>query len=169
MSLPTEKVASDERRVTWRAGTDMAIINTTQPHDRLESFGIYQLASQLFQDFWRDSEILGKDYRGRELVKQQIRSLDSIAANIEEGYGRGFGKELPQHSKIARGEARESRGRFLRCNFLLSPDLIQKRVSVLDHIIGGLTNTINTIESKQKRVASASASCHPSSATRHPI
>jgi len=65
----------------------MAIINTTQPHDRLESFGIYQLASQLFQDFWRDSEILGKDYRGRELVKQQIRSLDSIAANIEEGYG----------------------------------------------------------------------------------
>ena len=147
----------------------MAIANKTQAHDRLESFGIYQLTVQLFQDFWQDSEILGKDYRGRELVKQQIRSLDSIAANIEEGYGRGFSKELPQHLNIARGEARESRGRFLRCNFLLSPDLIQQRVSVLDHIIGGLTNTINTIESKQKRVAGAPAFRHPPSATRHTI
>jgi len=135
----------------------MAIANTTQTHDRLESFGIYQLAVQLFQDFWRDSEILGKDYRGRELVKQQIRSLDSIAANIEEGYGRGFGRELPQHLKIARGEARESRGRYARCNFLLSPDLIQQRVSVLDHVIGGLTNTINTIEAKQRRLTGANA------------
>jgi hypothetical protein len=51
-------------------------------HDRLESFGIYGLARQLFDDFWQDSEILGKDYRGRELVKQQTRSLDSVCANI---------------------------------------------------------------------------------------
>ena len=77
--------------------------------DRLESFGIYQLARWLFDDFWNDSEILGRDYRGRELSKQQIRSLDSICANMEEGFGRGFGKELPQHLKISRREARESR------------------------------------------------------------
>ena len=76
---------------------------------RLESFGIYQIACQLFDDFWADSDILMKDYRGRELMKQQVRSLDSICANIEEGFGRGFGKELPQHLEIARGEARESR------------------------------------------------------------
>lgn len=118
--------------------------------DRLESFGIYKIARQLFDDFWVDSEILGKDYRGRELVKQQIRSLDSICANIEEGYGRGFGKELPQHLKIARGEARESKGRFERCRHLLPPDLISSRVLTLDHIIGGLTKTINTIEKKNK-------------------
>ncbi len=63
--------------------------------DRLDSFKIYKLACQLFDEFWNDSETLGKDYRGRELVKQQVRSLDSICANIEEGYGRGFGKECP--------------------------------------------------------------------------
>ncbi|MBI3361968.1 MAG: four helix bundle protein [Chloroflexi bacterium] len=117
--------------------------------DRLESFGIYKLACQLFDDFWADSEILGKDYRGRELVKQQIRSLDSICANIEEGYGRGFGKELPQHLKIARGEARESKGRYERCRHLLPAELIAKRIDTLDHIIGGLTNTINTIEKRR--------------------
>jgi len=119
-------------------------------NDRLESFGIYKIARQLFDDFWADAEILGKDYRGRELVKQQIRSLDSICANIEEGYGRGFGKELLQHLKIARGEARESKGRFERCRHLLPPDLISSRILTLDHIIGGLTRTINTIEQRNK-------------------
>jgi four helix bundle protein len=127
--------------------------HTTHRQPRLESFGIYKLACQLFDDFWADSEILGRDYRGRELVKQQVRSLDSICANIEEGYGRGFGKELPYHLKIARGEARESRGRYDRCKHLLPPDLIAKRLNTLDHIIGGLTNTINTIERRKKSEA----------------
>jgi four helix bundle protein len=120
--------------------------------DRLESFGIYQIARQLFDEFWGDSEILGKDYRGRELVRQQIRSLDSICANIEEGYGRGFGKEFPQHLRIARGEARESKGRYERCQHLLPTDLIARRVSMLDRIIGGLTSTISTLEQKRGKM-----------------
>src|SRR5437867_6532959 len=98
-------------------------------NDRLESFGIYKLACQLFDDFWGDSEILGKDYRGRELCKQQVRSLDSVCSNIEEGYGRGFSKELPQYLKISRGEARESRGRYERCRYLLPAEIIAKRVA----------------------------------------
>ena len=119
--------------------------------DRLESFGIYQLARRLFDDFWNDSEILSKDFRGRELVKQQVRSLDSVCANMEEGFGRGFGKELPQHLKISRGEARESRGRYERCNRLLPPETIAQRVSALSRIIGGLSKTIQTIETRARR------------------
>ena len=119
--------------------------------DRLENFGIYKLACQLFDDFWNDSEIVGKDYRGRELVKQQTRSLDSICSNIEEGFGRGFNKEMPQHLKISRGEARESKGCYRRMKFLLPAETIQKRVAVLDQIIGGRTTTINTIESKRTK------------------
>jgi four helix bundle protein len=116
--------------------------------DRLETFGIYQLARRLFEDFWNDSEILSQDYRGRELSKQQIRGLDSICANMEEGFGRGFGKELPQHLKISRGEARESRGRYERCNRLLPSEIINQRVAALTHIIGGLSKTIQTIEGR---------------------
>lgn len=131
-----------------------------RPVDRLEAYGIYQLARQLFNDFWDDSEILAKDFRGRELAKQQVRSLDSVCANMEEGYGRGYGKELPQHLKISRGEARESKGRYERCARLLPAATIQTRVTTLDRIIGGLTKTINTIESRSSR--------HPPPATRHP-
>jgi len=122
----------------------------TNSTDRLESFGIYQLACRLFEDFWNDSEILSKDYRGRELAKQQVRSLDSVCANMEEGFGRGFGKELPQHLKISRGEARESRGRYERCSHLLSPETVAQRVSTLSHIIGGLSKTIQTIERRAR-------------------
>jgi four helix bundle protein len=118
-------------------------------NDRLDNFGIYQVACQLFDDFWADSEILGRDYRGRELVKQQVCSLDSICANIEEGYGRGFGKEFPQHLRIARGEARESVGRYERCRHLLSAEVVAQRVATLNHIIGGLTKTLNSIERKR--------------------
>jgi four helix bundle protein len=118
--------------------------------DSLESFGIYQLARQLFDDFWKDSDILMKDQRGRELVRQQVRSLDSICANMEEGFGRGFGKELPQHLKISRGEARESRGRYERCNHLLPAEVISQRVATLSHIIGGLSKTIQTIEARPR-------------------
>ena len=121
------------------------------PADRLEAFGIYRLARQVFDEFWQDSEILGKDYRGREMVKQQVRSLDSICANIEEGYGRGFGKELPQQLKIARGEARESRGRYERCARLLPAETIAQRTETISRIIGGLTKTIRTIESRSNR------------------
>ena len=137
--------------------------------DRLESFGIYQLAKQLFDEFWTDSEILEKDFRGRELARQQVRSLDSVCANIKEGYGRGFGKEFPQHLKIARGEARESRGRYERCRHLLPADVISRRVAALDRIIGGLTHTISTIEAKLTRKLStpAAAPRHPSPVTRH--
>jgi len=144
---------------------NMCALNQSRSQDRLESFGIYQIARQLFDDFWADSEILGKDYRGRELSKQQVRSLDSVCANIEEGFGRGFGKELPQHLKIARGEARESQGRYVRCKHLLPADLIEQRIATLDHIIGGLTNTINTIEAKQKTASDTAVTRHMSLVT----
>lgn len=120
-------------------------------HDRLESFGIYQTARRLFDEFWGDSEILGRDYRGRELVKQQVRSLDSICANIEDGYGRGFGKELPQAQRIAQGEARESKGRFERMRALLSDEVVASRISALNQIIGRLAKTISTLERKQSK------------------
>jgi len=119
--------------------------------DRLASFEVYKLACEIFTLFFdHDAPILMKDARGRALVDQQVESLDSIAANIEEGYGRGFGKEWPQFLRIARGSARESKGRYLRLRSLLGERIVAARLQLLDRIIGGLTRTILTAEKKLK-------------------
>ncbi len=61
--------------------------------DRLNEVLFYQMSVELWNEHWNDCDILVKDVRGREIVKQLTRSVGSISANIEEGYGRGFGKE----------------------------------------------------------------------------
>ena len=110
--------------------------------DRLESFTGYQKAMRLWDQFWDDSQMLMRDPRGREIVRQMTRSIGSISANIEEGYGRGFGRELHQFYRYSRGSARESRGWYLRARFLLPAEIVQTRVALLDEIIGILVSTL---------------------------
>jgi four helix bundle protein len=118
--------------------------------DKLEEIEFYQLAMEAWEHFWEDSEQLGKDYRGREIVKQLVRSVGSIGANIEEGYGRGFGKEYPQFLRIARGSARESRGWYRRAKALLPEDLLAARDELFSKIIGKLSRSIQTLEKRQR-------------------
>jgi four helix bundle protein len=119
--------------------------------DGLDNLFFYQKAQKLWDNCWDDSEILIKDVRGTEIAKQMTRSVGSISANIEEGYGRGFGKEYPQYLKISRGSARESKGWYKRSNKLLKQNIIDDRTSELDAIIAMLTKTINTLESRKKK------------------
>ena len=100
--------------------------------DRLDAIVFYQLSLELWDVCWADTEILSKDFRGREIAKQLIRSVGSISANIEEGYGRGFGKEYPQFLRITRGSARESKGWYVKSKFLLDKKDIDERVNKLN-------------------------------------
>ncbi len=102
---------------------------------RIEDFNVYRKAMELFNNFINeDLEILQKHFVGKELAKQQIRSLDSICANMEEGYGRKAGKELKQFFRISRGSAGESKGRYIRCNKFLSEEIVNKRIAQVDEI-----------------------------------
>ena len=56
-------------------------------NDSLDKVIFYQKSLQLWDMYWSDSEILFQDFRGKELARQLVRSVDSISANIEEGYG----------------------------------------------------------------------------------
>lgn len=118
--------------------------------DGLGDIRFYQLSVELWDLCWNDTEILNKDFRGKEIAKQLIRSCGSISANIEEGYGRGFGKEYPHFLKIARGSARESKGWYQRSKYLLSSEIITNRYSSLDSIIAMITKSIETLENKKK-------------------
>lgn len=117
-------------------------------NDRIEEIRFYLKSKEVWKQCWIDSELLKKDFRGIEIAKQLIRSVGSISANIEEGYGRGYGKEYPHYLRIARGSARESKGWYYRSENLLSPEIIKIQTERLDEIIGALTSSINTISKK---------------------
>jgi four helix bundle protein len=108
----------------------------------LESFGAYRKARQLFDLVVTDMEALRTNPLCYRLVSQQIGSADSICANIEEGYGRLSRIEYVRFLDIARGSARETRGRYERMANWLDQNVIEKRLELLDEIIGILTSSI---------------------------
>lgn len=119
-------------------------------NNKLDELRFYQKAKEIGELCWNDTEILSKDFRGKEIARQLIRSIGSISANIEEGYGRGLGKEYPHFLRIARGSAQESKGWYQKSKFLLNNEDINKRCDLLGDIIAMITKTIITLEEKRK-------------------
>src|SRR5262245_3359238 len=87
--------------------------------DSLWTAQFYQKALYLYELCWYDCESWTQDVRGRAIAEQMIRSCGSIAANIEEGYGRGFGRDYARFLIIAVASARETRGWYFRVRHLL--------------------------------------------------
>ena len=103
----------------------------------------YQKALYLFDLTWQDTQNWLRDVRGQALARQMIASADSICANIEEGYGRGFGKQLLYFYTVALGSARETKGRLYRANAFYSPDVLQERLSLASEVVALLLAEIN--------------------------
>ncbi len=110
--------------------------------DPLWNFQVYPKALHLYDLAWEDCEYLLKDPRGRAVANQLIRSAGSICANIEEGYGRGYGKEYSYFLRVSMGSARESRGWYYRGKRLLPADVLKHRIALLDEIIAMLAPNI---------------------------
>lgn len=106
--------------------------------DRLWEFSIYRKSMYLADLAWFDCAYLLEDSRGKSLAWQLIRASGSIAANIKEGFGRGFGKDYARLLRIALGSARETLGWDFRSCHLLNVKVIEDRLDLLDEIIGGL-------------------------------
>jgi len=83
-----------------------------------------------------------KDIRGRAIAEQLIRSVGSICANIEEGYGRGFGRDYAHFLGYALGSARETQGWYLRAKHLLPEEVLEHRLALIDEIIALLVAAI---------------------------
>lgn len=102
----------------------------------------YRKALYLYDLVWADCEYGQKDRRGQAIIEQVVRSAGSIGANIEEGFGRGFGRDNARFLKIATGSARETQGWYWRGRKLLPPDVYQHRMALLDEIIALLVTEI---------------------------
>ncbi|MBI3010984.1 MAG: four helix bundle protein [Candidatus Omnitrophica bacterium] len=113
---------------------------------KVEDFIVYQKAMGLFDQFIEhDVPTLSRDSIGKELARQLVRSLDSICANLEEGYGRKSGDEFKHFVRMSRGSARESKGRYLRCKHFLPSEVVEERVGDLDTISAMLHSLVQKL------------------------
>lgn len=103
----------------------------------------YRKALFLYDLVWVDCEHWQKERRGWAIVDQIIRSAGSISANIEEGNGRGYGRDYARFLKFALGSARETKGWYWRGRQLISEDVYHHRVKLLDEVIALLVTEIN--------------------------
>lgn len=103
----------------------------------------YRKALFLHDLVWLDCDKLDADRRGRAITSQIIRSTGSISANIEEGFGRGIGgKEYLHYLRISIGSARETKGWYWRGRHLLTPEVLDHRLGLLDEIISLIATEI---------------------------
>lgn len=109
--------------------------------DPLWKFETYRKACFVNDLAWIDCESMLEDSRGKSIVYQLTRSIGSISANIEEGYGRGFGKDYARFLRIALGSARESKGWYHRSRYLLDESVVEHRIGLIEEIIIGLVLT----------------------------
>ena len=113
----------------------------------VEDFLVYQKSTKLFDDFLeKDLPVLKADFAGSTLARNQLRCLDSICANMEEGYERKHGKEIKNFFRMSKGSAGEARGRYKRLKRVLPEKVIEIRVAALNEIRAMLESLIKKWE-----------------------
>jgi four helix bundle protein len=111
----------------------------------LDGFSAHGKALELFDLVAADVQALSGKYELTKLLAQQLASADSIAANIEEGYGRGSKRDYSHFLIIARGSAQETLGRCKRLAHWLDSPRTEQEADLLSEIIAILTATIRTL------------------------
>ena len=117
-------------------------------NDNLKRFGAYVKALGLFDHVVADRTPLMSNPALHRLVSQQFASADSVASNIEEGYGRGSRKEYAQFLIIARGSAQETGGRYSHLKHWLPESVIESRTVLCGEITGILSGAIKTLRER---------------------
>ena len=114
----------------------------------LNRFAAHTKALELFDFVVGDISPLTAKSELSRLISQQLASADSIASNIEEGYGRGSKKEYVHFLIIARGSAQETMGRYARFKHWLASETVDLRIRLCGEIIAILTATIKTLRAR---------------------
>lgn len=116
---------------------------------KLEELRVYQLSMKLAEDVW--DIVIKWDYFAKDTIgKQLIRSADSVAANLSEGFGRFFYKEERQFCYYSRGSLYETKTWLTKASNrkLITNEEFEKFMIEINDIGVKLNNYINSIGKK---------------------
>ena len=113
----------------------MKTVPTEITQDPLWNLDVYRLGLFIADIGWEDVVLLNKNALTRAAADQIHRSLDSISANIAEGYSRSTGKDRARYFEYALGEAREARDRYFKTRRVLKQEVVLHRIKILTQIV----------------------------------
>jgi len=118
----------------------------------LDELQVYQLSMEMAEKVW--NIVLKWDFFAKDTIgKQLVKSADSVAANISEGFGRFFYKEAKQFGYYSRGSLFETKTWLTKANnrsLLVNEDyeILSKEIKIIGI---KLNNYINSIGKQSER------------------
>jgi four helix bundle protein len=110
--------------------------------DPLWKMEVYRYALFAADLAWFDVSKLAQDQRTLSLSDQLYRAVDSVGANIAEGYSRRSGKDQARFYEYALGSAREARTWYYNARHILTHQVALHRIKLLSSIIRQLLTII---------------------------
>ncbi len=116
---------------------------------KLEELNVYNLSMEMGEKVW--NIVVGWNYFEKDTIgKQLVRAVDSVAANLSEGFGRYHYKETINFGYYSRGSLYETKTWLTKaCNRkLLKEEDFNKFMREIDNIGVKLNNYIKSIGKK---------------------
>ena len=117
---------------------------------KLEELQVYQLSMKLGDEVW--NIVIQWDFFAKDTIgKQVVRSVDSIAANLSEGFGRYHYNEEKHFGYYSRGSLFETKTWLTKAfnrNLIIESDFNRFLIEI-DNIGIKLNNYINSIGTKK--------------------
>lgn len=116
---------------------------------RLEELRVYALSMEMGEKVW--NIVVGWNYFEKDTVgKQLVRAVDSVAANLSEGFGRYHYKETINFGYYSRGSLYETRTWLIKAHHrgLINDEVFRGFMTEIDNIGVKLNNYIRSIGKK---------------------
>ena len=118
---------------------------------KLEDFELYNLSMEIGEEVWKAVENWNS-FAQNTVGTQVVRSADSIAANIAEGYGRFTYKERKRYCYFSRGSLMETKTWMKKAvnRNLITEEYFDKNLHKMQNLHKMLNSYIKTLKANEK-------------------